>query len=224
MKKVCLFLLITLPFSLSAFEAGGGVSVFVPQSLYQYGSGSVSLEQSLEFELGLTKLFSLPMGLTYNTNYGLMVKGEDKAKSPWFYSDSLMPYLMLKVHIPFGPFFVNFFGGGAANYNFTLRALEGNIEKDLSVSGSQAVFTDGSLDFEKSWGFGYLAGAGMGVKIDKISIELSALFRSISHELNLSADYDSISQVSPGGSYDPGDPVKLLMQGISIGLSGSLAF
>ena len=224
MKKVYLTILMLIPFTLNALEAGGGFSVFVPQSLYQYGNGSVSLEQSLEFGLGITKHISLPVGLTYNTNYGLMVKGEDKASSPWFYSDSLMPHMMVKVNLPFGPFFVNLFGGGAANYNLTLRALDGNIEKDLSSGGSQAVLTDGSLEFDKSWGLGYLAGAGLGVTIDKISIELSALFRSIAHDLNIRGDYDGISQVNPGGRYEPGDSVKLLMQGISIGLSGSFAF
>jgi len=224
MKKACLILLLLLPFSLSAIEAGGGFSVFVPRSLYDYGSGSVSLEQSLEFGMGISKHVSIPLGLTYNTNYGLMVKGEDDAKSPWFYSDSLMPYAMVKVNLPFGPFFINLFGGGAANYNFTLRALEGNIEKDLSGTNSQAVLTDGSLEFVKAWGFGYLAGAGLGITIDKISIELSALYRSIVHDLSIKADYDSISEVNSGGSYNPGDSVKLLMQGVSIGLSGSVAF
>jgi hypothetical protein len=220
---ICLLLILTL-FTLPAFEAGGGFSVYVPQSLYEQGNGSVSLEQSLEFDLGLSKMLSIPIGITYNTNYGLTVTGEPDAKSPWFYSDSILPYIMLKIHIPAGPFYAEIFGGGGANYNFTLRPLEGNIEKDLSTEGQQAVFKDGTLEYEKSWGFGYLAGVGVGIKIDQISVEITALYRNIEHDLNLKADYASISQVGAGTTYDPGESTKLLMRGVSFGIAGSFAF
>ena len=135
-----------------------------------------------------------------------------------------MPYTMLKAHIPMGPLFVQLFGGVAVNDNFALRALEGNMEKDLSTSGNQAVFEDGSLDFDKMWGFGYLAGAGLGVTIDQISIQVTCQFRNIRHELNISADYADNSEVSPGGRYDPGEEVTLLMRGFSVELGGSLSF
>lgn len=224
MKKFIIVLLFLIPALLPAFEAGGGFSVFVPQSLYEYGNGSVSLEQSIEFDLGIGKFVSIPLGFTYNTNYGLMVEGEDQAENPWFYSDSILPYALLKVHVPLGLFYLEVFGGGGVNYNFTLRSLESNIEKDLSSPAGQAVFSDGTVDFDKLWGFGYLAGAGFGVTIDQISIELNALFRNIRHDLNFGADYADISEVNPGGSYDPGESVVLLMRGISIGISGSFAF
>ena len=103
-------------------------------TMYLYGEGSVSLEQSLEFALGITDNISLPIGVTYNTNYGLTVEGESNEHLPWFYSDSLMPYIALKVHIPLDPLYLELFGGAAGNYNFTLRALEGNIERDLSTN------------------------------------------------------------------------------------------
>ena len=223
MKKILLIpLLILLSFSsLSAMQAGTGISVFVPESLYKYGEGSVSLEQSLEFSLGLGKYLSLPVGVTYNTNYGLMVDHED-AESPWFYSDAIMPYAMLKAHIPLGFLLFEFFGGVGANYNFTLRALEGNIEKDLSSDTEQAVFEDGSLSFDKMWGIGYLAGAGLGVTIGQISVQASCLYRNIRHNLNLKADYTSISDFQ--GSFEAGETASLLMRGISVGLGGSFAF
>jgi hypothetical protein len=224
MKKIIILLLIITPVVLPAFEAGGGVSVFVPQSLYEYGNGSISLEQSIEFDFGIGKYLSIPLGFTYNTNYGLMVDGEGQAENPWFYSDSILPYALLKVHVPLGPFYLEIFGGGGVNYNFTLRALEGNIEKDLSNGSGQAVFSDGTMDFDKLWGFGYLAGAGFGITIDKISIELNALFRNIRHELDFSADYADFSEVSPGETYEPGESLVLLMRGISFGISGSFAF
>ena len=102
MKKICVLLIMILSISLSvnAMEAGTGISVFVPESLYTYGEGSVSLEQSLEFALGLGEYLSIPVGFTYNTNYGLMVDGEDEADSPWFYTDSILPYAMLKPMSP----------------------------------------------------------------------------------------------------------------------------
>lgn len=95
------------------------------------------------------------------------------------------------------------------------------MEKDLSEEGAQAVFEDGSVDFDKMWGFGYLAGAAFGVSVNQLSFQLSCQYRSIRHDLNLKADYAGVSQVS--GSYDPED-VTLLMQGISVGLGGSFAF
>ncbi|MBF9014323.1 MULTISPECIES: hypothetical protein [unclassified Oceanispirochaeta] len=130
----------------------------------------------------------------------------------------------MKVHIPLGPFYLEVFGGGGVNYNFTLRALEGNIEKDLSTAGGQAVLSDGTMDFDKLWGFGYLAGAGFGITFDNISIDLNATFRDIRHDLNFKADYTEFSEVSPGETYDQGESVILLMRGISLGISGSLTF
>ncbi len=224
MKKISLFLfmIFCISFSVNAMEAGTGISVFVPESLYTYGEGSVSLEQSLEFSLGLGEYLSIPVGFTYNTNYGLMVDGEDKADSPWFYTDSILPYAMLKAHVPLGYLFIELFGGVGANFNFTLRALEGNMEKDLSTDSEQVVFEDGTLEYDKLWGLGYLAGAGIGVTIDQISVQISCLYRNIQHQLNMSADYADVSDVQ--GSYDPGEDVTLLMRGISIGLGGSFAF
>lgn len=224
MKKITLILLIlflTVP-ALFSLSAGTGISVFVPESLYRYGEGSVSLEQSLEFALGLNDIISLPIGVTYNTNYGLTVAGESKEQLPWFYSDSLMPYVMLKAHFPLGPLYLEIFGGAAGNYNFTLRPLEGNIEKDLSTNTQQAVLVDGSMDFDKLFGWGYLAGGALGVTFGDISVDIAVQYRSISHGLNFSADYASFSQVNPNQTYDR--DIQLLMQGISVGLGGSFAF
>ncbi len=224
MKKLSILLIILLiSGSLFAMEAGTGISVFVPESLYTYGEGSVSLEQSLETSIGFGEFISLPIGFTYNTNYGLMVDGEDQAESPWFYSDSIMPYVMLKAKIPLGMMFIELFGGAAANYNFTLRALEGNIEKDLSGT-QQAVFVDGTLDYEKAWGVGYLAGAALGITINQISVQITCQYRNIQHDLNISGDYQDNPAGGTGGSYDPGEDVTLLMRGISVGLGGSFAF
>jgi hypothetical protein len=226
MKKiqiVSIILLLSLP-ALFATGVGSGISVFVPESLYTYDEGSVSLEQSLEFSLGLSSILSVPIGINYNTNYGLMVDGEDSSDSPWFYSDALMPYIMLKAHVPFGPVFIELFGGAAANRNLTLRALEGNIENDLSSDSGQAVIEDGTLDFENNWGLGYLAGGSLGVTVGQISVLLTATYRDIRHELNMKADYADISEVNPDSSYDPGEDVILVMRGVSVGIGGNFSF
>ncbi|MGL1893045.1 MAG: hypothetical protein OCD02_15530 [Spirochaetaceae bacterium] len=224
MKKIMItsFLLIFISVLAWSQSAGTGFSVFVPESLYLLGDGSVSMEQSLEFELGLGSVFSLPIGVTYNTNYGLMVDDEAEAEHPWFYSDSIMPYVMLKAHIPIGPLYIEAFAGGAVNYNLTLRPIEGNIEKDLSTTDSQAVFEDDSLEYENSVGYGYLAGGSIGVKIGDISVDVSVTYRNIWHQLNLVGEYSSISQVDSGLEYE--SDAELMMRGLSIGLGGSFSF
>lgn len=223
-NKVLIVLLVFI--SSRVFALGGvgtGISVYVPESLYKAKLGSVSLEQSLEFDLKLGNILSIPMGVNYNTNYGLMVKGVDQAEDPWFYSDALMPYVMLKAHIPVGPLFFEVFGGTGINWNITLRAMEGNMESNLSTTGSQAVFSDGTLDFDNKLGFGFLAGGAIGFTHDKISVNISGLYRYFQHDLNLSATYSDFSQVSPGEVYNPGDTLKLIVSGISIGIGGSIA-
>ena len=226
LKSIILTVLISagFPFLAPAVGVGSGISVYIPESLYEYNDGSISLEQNLEVSLGLSSIFSLPLGINYNTNYGLMVDGEDRAEDPWFYSDALMPYALLKAHIPLGAAFIELFGGVGANRNLTLRSLEGNIEKNLSSSSSQAVFKDGSLDYENNWGFGYLAGGAVGIMIDQISLQISALYRDIRHELNLTAEYASSSEITPGAVYDPGESLTLVMRGISVGIGGSFSF
>lgn len=222
MKKITiLILLISITFTISSKSAGTGLSLFVPESLYRYGDGSISMEQSLEFNLGLGEIFSIPMGVTYNTNYGLMVE-EPGADHAWFYSDSIMPYIMLKAHIPIGPLYFEAFGGGAVNYNVTLRPLEGNIERDLSTSAGQAVLEDRTLDYDKTFGFGYLVGGSVGVKIGKISIDFSAQYRNIWHDLNIKAKYSDFSRVSPEEEFN--SDTTLMMRGISIGIGGSFQF
>ena len=222
MKKVCFIIIIgILSTSLWALpkSAGTGFSVYIPESLYLKGDGSVSLEQSLEFGIGLGGIMSMPIGVTYNTNYGLMVDGVSKVEHPWFYSDSIMPYIMLKAHIPLGPLYIELFGGGAGNYNFTLRPIEGNIEKDLSVGSSQAVFVDDSLKYKKAFGLGFLAGGSFGVNIGKISVDISVQYRSIWHNLDLTGEFSSISQVNSGQPYDSN--ATLMMRGLSVGIGGS---
>lgn len=224
MKKYLLVLLFCYISTTNLFSmsAGTGFSVFVPESLYLYGDGSVSMEQSLQFSLGLTDIISLPIGVTYNTNYGLMVNNEPDVSGAWFYSDSIMPYIMVKAHIPVGKLYFEFFGGGAVNYNFTLRPLEGNIEADLSNGSGQAVILDDSLEFEKSVGFGYLAGGSIGVTFGDISVDISVQYRSIWHKLNFSGEFHPSSAVSPGQKFE--SDANLIMRGLSIGLGGSFKF
>ena len=89
-----------LSFSL---EAGGGISVFVPQSLFVHGNGSVSVETNLQYGFGFSKYLSFPIGISYNKIYGYTPTGTaalDAATSPWFFGDSIMGYVMAKIHLP----------------------------------------------------------------------------------------------------------------------------
>lgn len=224
MKKIVIIFIFLLAVTIPGWgqSAGTGFSVFVPESLYKYGDGSVSMEQSLEFSFGLSGILSLPVGVTYNTNYGLMVDGASDVETPWFYSDSLMPYVMLKAHVPLGIMYVEAFGGIATNYNLTLRPIEGNIEKDLSSGSNQAVLDDDSIEYENSIGIGYVAGGSLGVKIGKISVDVSLKYRCIWHDLDLIGKYDSVSQVNSGENYSSN--ARLMMRGVSIGIGGSFEF
>ncbi len=145
------------------FELGGGYSVFIPESLYRYHQGGISFETSLGWKIGLSKYLSIPVGVTYDKIDGLMVSGTGTpaATQPWFIADSIMPYAMLQLHLPIGIFYVNFFGGGALNWNATLTPLGQNIESYLATqAGSNNGVSFTSPTYANSLGFGWLAGAG----------------------------------------------------------------
>jgi|GEM_PF-1690153 len=220
----------------AAQSVGGGISVFVPWDMFQGETGSVAFEQSLETSFGFGNVVTFPIGFSYAQVYGLSGYGDEtgggdfSSDDPWFYADSIMPYLMAKVTIPAGPVYFEVFGGGAANWNFSLRPFENQIARDLRdagvISSPGASVSVDNLDFERGLGWGWLAGAGFGVTIDQISVGLSATYRHVRHDLTLKGRaFDSAgSGTEEFDSSADGFPVEdlhLLLRGISFGIGGS---
>ena len=212
-------------------ELGGGISVFIPESLYKYHQGSISVETNLQWTLGLSKYLSIPIGVDYNKVYGLMVSGTGAPAptQPWFMADSIMPYAMLKLHLPLWIFYLDLFGGGALNWNATLTPVGQNIESYLAAQAGPN--TDVSLTnptYANGLGFGWLAGAGFGVTIKNVKIDITGTYRDLSSALGLGGSYyvvnhsggtPTVSQASISWTN-----TTLLLRGISIGLNGTFSF
>lgn len=210
---IILFLGLAFVLPLTAADVGGGISVFVPLSLLEHGEGSVTIEQSLETSLGLGSFLSLPVGFVYNRVDGFLVKAEGlgTSESPWFYGDCFMPYAMLKAHLPLGFLYLDLFGGGALNWSFVLNPRYDKIQGEL-----EGVDYLRTIDYQQVWGYGYLAGAAAGVKIDQISVDLGVTWRDIRHPIDLSVtDQDGVET-----DYSE---AQLLLQGFSIALKGAVS-
>ncbi len=221
---------------ITAQSVGGGISVFVPLSMFQAEEGSVGFETAFETSLGLGKLLSLPLGVAYNQVWGLEPAGtltdgttDLVTSGPWFYSDSLLTYLMLKAHVPVGPLYLELFGGGALNWNIALRPLDGRMASDLREagvigSGGTATAVDNLEITEGSVGWGWTGGAGLGVQVGQISVDLNATYRHIFHNLTLEGDW--FDNTGGTGSFNTStgfEDFTVLLQGFSIGISGSYA-
>ncbi len=219
---------------LDAQSVGGGISIFVPYDMFEGETGSIAFEQSLSTSLGFGEFLSFPIGFTYAQVYGQSAYGEEgdedwSSDDPWFYADSFMPYLMAKITLPIGPIYFEAFGGGAANWNISLRPFEDQIADDLrdvgAIGGTGSPAVD-ALDIDSGLGWGWLAGAGFGVAFGDISVGLSATYRHIIHDLEItgrsfesgSTGTDEFDTTDDGF---PIDDLRLIMRGISFGIGGS---
>ena len=228
---------VTIPMAVHAQSFGGGISVFVPWDMFEGETGSISFENSLETSFGIGRFVSFPIGVVYNQVYGLSPEatlgdasidpGADLATNgPWFYADSLLPYLLAKIHLPVGPLYVDIYGGGAINYNFSTRPLYHRIARDLQEAGAfgsgPAAITD--LNVETGVGAGWIAGAGAGVRMGQISVGLDVSYRHIFHDLEVSGSYIAEGQnEQPFDADDTVSDLRLLLRGFSIGIGGSFA-
>ncbi|MFW5827883.1 MAG: hypothetical protein ACOCU4_07315 [Alkalispirochaeta sp.] len=235
---VVLMMVASVPAMSQSF--GGGISVFVPWDMFEGETGSISFESSLETSLGLGEYLSIPVGISYNQIYGLSPDGTlhdesggtEKALStggPWFYADSLLTYLLAKVHIPAGPGYFDVYGGGALNYNFSLRPFERQIARDLRDAGTfgndpdTVAITD--LDVDSGVGGGWIVGAGAGVQIDQIRVGLDVSYRHVYHDLKVSGEYveAGVSDVQTFDADDTISQMRVLLRGFSIGIGGSFS-
>ncbi len=224
----CLVLLLTAA-GISGQTAGGGLSVFVPESLYVAGEGSVSIETGFQTAIGIADGVSVPIGIAYNQVYGLMPSrptDDYTATRPWFYADSLVPFLLVQATVGSGPVYVNLFGGGAGNWNIAIRPLTGNIEADLSarIDTGRVSFRD-TPEVTSSFGIGYVAGAALGFRLDFGALELRGSFRNIGHRGTLSGEIDTINAdagtTSPDTNFEL-DDIRFRLRGFNVGVNVSV--
>lgn len=228
-KIALLCLVMALSGTAYAAEAGTGLSFFVPESLYLHGKGSVSLETGLSTSLGIGSYLEIPVGFQYNKIQGFLVEGvkvnetDVEATAPWFMGDSFMPFIKLQANIPLGPLTLSGFAGGALNWNASLTPFEANAARDVAPAGEYAVFTD--FDYENKLGYGWLAGASLGVTISPVTVTLFAEYRNIRTPLNLSGTFSSgpAEGLTTSRTLE-GSEAALLIRGITLGLGGSFAF
>ncbi|HUX21394.1 MAG TPA: hypothetical protein VMW69_09145 [Spirochaetia bacterium] len=233
MKRILLVLALlggvsALSFSL---EAGGGISVFVPESLYLNKQGSVSVETNFQYALGLSKFLSFPIGVSYNKIYGYRPGGDaslDAVTNPWFFGDSIMGYVMAKIHLPVSIFYLDLFGGGAGNWNVTLTPVGQNIESYLATQAGVGNVAISSLSYSAPVGYGWVAGAGFGVSIKKIRVDITGTYRDVRSPLTMTADYYKVdsSGATPIATKTstPLSSAALVMRGFSVGVNGHFSF
>jgi len=232
MKKVFVLILILMfgfMFSVSAEEAGIEISVFIPESLYLHGEGTVAYSSGLSTSFSFGDFIEIPIGFDYCKLHGLMVEGVTSAgaaaavSKPWFMADSFLPYAKLQLNLPIGPLTISVFGGGAVNWNATLTPLTGFVAQDIASAGEYAGLID--FTYQNSFGFGWLAGASIGLNIEPVTISIFGEYRDVSAPLMLSASYltGPVSGLTTSGTLD-GSNAFLILRGISAGIGGSFAF
>ncbi|MFW5689848.1 MAG: hypothetical protein ACOC1U_09770, partial [Spirochaetota bacterium] len=173
---VAVFVLAAAP--VASQSVGGGISVWLPESLYTAGEGSVGMETSFGSSVGFGELISFPFGVVYNQVYALTAETEGTLESsPWFYADALSGYLMAKLRLPLGDLYIDLFGGVTGLWNVTLYPLVKNIERDSAPSGSLYSFEAAPAVTGGRFGWGSQAGGGLGIRIDAITVDLNVTYR-----------------------------------------------
>lgn len=222
---VILFALgLTLP--LAAQNVGGGLSFWVPESLYLGRGGSVGVESALGSSVGLGDFASLPFGIAYNKVYGLLPEGNGVGTeaSPWFVADTLLGFVMAEVRFSVGPLYVEAFGGGAGVWNMVLVPLTANIESEIAGAGETVTF-DGSAAIDGGrFGWGWQAGGAIGAKIGPVSVDLNVTYRSIKSSASVSGEIYSIDEagltVIGPSDYDSGS-IFIRLVGFNVGIDVS---
>ncbi|MBN2509230.1 MAG: hypothetical protein JXB03_03095 [Spirochaetales bacterium] len=213
--------------SLWAFEGGVGVSVFIPETLYKYGEGTIAIEKTLSTSIGFGKYFSIPIGINYHHADGYTIASDSVSmvKGPVLYGDTLSAHLLLQTTVPLNPVYFKVYGGGAVNWAFVLRPYAGFFDKSLAgQDGDVALHT---YTFTPSPGFGWMAGASIGIKMGQFSIDLGGTYRDIRHDLAFTAagyeiDYDTGTVTAPLSVED--SDAHMILRGVSVALSVNVVF
>lgn len=223
MKRLCIAALaVSAATGLFAQSAGGGISVFVPESLYRYQEGTIAFEQGLSTSVGFGSVLSVPIGFAYHSTDGYMLEHDKAAnvKAPAFYGDSIIPYVALKAHVPLGStFYLEAFGGGAANWAFSMKPT-GDFARALAEKEGQRIAVD-TVTIEKRLGYGWIAGGAIGAKFGKISVDLGATYRYLVTPITVEADISRVEGTTAVSDTVKLDDAKAILRGISIQLGGS---
>ncbi|MGD9941428.1 MAG: hypothetical protein AB7T74_16660 [Clostridia bacterium] len=226
MKKnvITAALLVLLGLSgISAQSAGGGISVFVPETLYRYGQGTIAFEQGFSTSVGIGSSLSVPLGFAYHSSDGYLLSHDElgDVQLPVLYGDSILPYAGLQARIPLGQtFYIEAFAGGLLHWAFSLNPTGLGMSQALASSPTEYVAIE-SLKIDRKLGYGWLAGGAFGVRIGAISVDLGATYRAIVNPVDISG---TIHRVNGGTATD--EPLALtdaraILRGISFRIGGS---
>jgi hypothetical protein len=214
-----------------AQNVGGGLSFWVPESLYLDRGGSVGVESALGSSVGLGARLSLPFGVAYNKVYGLLAEFNDggTSEAPWFISDSLLGFVMAKARVPIGPLYIDVFGGGAGVWNVALVPLVHNIEASIAGTGELVSFSGAPAVSGGAFGWGWQAGGGIGATIPTpagaLSVDLNATYRVLRSNATVSGTYYAVDTagLSASGPADYGPTaIAIRFAGISVGIDVSV--
>ncbi|MFP4619484.1 MAG: hypothetical protein ACLFMZ_11635, partial [Spirochaetaceae bacterium] len=231
-RRVILFtavlLLTTSP--LFSQSIGGGLSFFVPESLL-HKSGSLSNEAGLSTSIGFGDIVSVPVGFTYMKASGLMAydkndnnKLERISDEIWYTADTFIPYLRLQAHIPLGPVFIRGIAGGVGAWFIAPQLNEGAIGRTFASETDDDFYAFDDLSMNAIFGYGYQAGTSIGVEIDRISVQITALFTDIFAPTTAKSDtYYKINYANETVDEDTDFKGEFIsrLRGISVGLGGS---
>lgn len=212
--KLFLILALFIPV-VETHAIGTGFSIFFPEA------GTPSIEQSVTAELTLIKKYlSFPVGVNFNKISGIKTLDIVQSTEPWFYADCLQLFLHMKVNIPFGDhFFISFFGGGNINWNLHLEAKTGNIDRDLAAYYNYSMVSS-DLTYQAKTGFGFEAGGSMGLRINRLTFDLTVSYVDIKHTLVMSGDYHYADQSGTVGTAAFDIPnARLSLKGFKIGFN-----
>lgn len=212
----------------SAQSVGGGLSFWVPESLYLGRGGSVGVESGLGSSMGFGKFLSLPFGIAYNKVYGLLPEGASIAAEPepWAISDSLLAFVMVKARLPLGSLYLDLFGGGAGVWNMSITPLTGNIQAAVGAAGpagTTAAFIGDATIVDGGFGWGWQAGGGFGANIGPVAVDLNVTYRVLRAPGTVTGSYyevDTTTLVATKREYDSG-AMAFRLAGFSIGIDAS---
>ncbi len=233
MKKTLtlMFLLFIMCAGLSAQSFGTGLTVWIPETLWKSGEGSVSLENGVDSSLGLGSLISLPFGLTYLKAHGLRPDGSsqaynyESADGSWYLADVLVAHLGIQARADFAGLYFKAQAAAAGSWLISLSPFSASIEQFYKNTAGSADAHISGLTTDYRFGWGWTAGGAIGMRIDALEVEISAAYRSISHEGMFRA---GLLLLDDGGNVtsntDLTEQVALVLRGLSIGLGGSFSF
>lgn len=231
--RQCFVVLVFLFFTAPVFgqEAGTGIGIFLPESVYTGQAGAIGFEQGLGTEIGVGNGISIPLGIEY-LNVGALLpagNGFENIDDPWFQADIFSVYLQGKYKLEIGSFFMAARGGLMGSFPVSIQLYEQAVARHFAGAG-QVVALD-NVQFSQSFGVGWLAGVEIGFQIsDSISIQLEGGYRDVAIGVELSGtpyyvDTTTPANTTQGTSFDYStDQLKAALRGFTIGIGGSFSF